>query len=151
MYMNWTGNPAMESSEHTNGLDEYASGTFTGQNTTSPAPQQQYPGQSYYNQAAAVDAGASHGQGHQFDYRTAPDSHQMWMPAMQTQQQQQQRPTASPGPGNFPSNASWQAASNTPPQAGFAQPAIQQYNVPASHAGYPQAPSRTHSATPYRS
>ncbi|KAK7947158.1 c-x8-c-x5-c-x3-h type zinc finger protein [Apiospora aurea] len=138
MYMNWTGNPAMESSEHTNGLDEYATGTFTGQNATSPAPQQQYPGQSYYNQAAAVDTGASHAQGRQFDYRTSPDSHQMWMPAMQTQQQQQQRPTA----------ASWQATSNTPPPTGFAQPAIQQYNVPASHAGYPQAPSRTHSATP---
>ncbi|KAK8024654.1 hypothetical protein PG993_012720 [Apiospora rasikravindrae] len=129
MYMNWTGNPAMESSEHANGLDEYAS-----------ASQQPYSGQSYYNQAAAVDASASHGQGRQFDYRTSPDSHQMWMPAMQAQQQQQQRPTASPGPGNFPSNASWQATSNTPPQAGFAQPNIQQYNVPASHAVYPQAP-----------
>ncbi|KAK8073171.1 hypothetical protein PG994_004070 [Apiospora phragmitis] len=150
MYINWAGNPAMESSEHPNGLDEYGSGTFTGQNTTSPTPQQSYSAQSYYNQAAAaVEAGASHGQGRQFDYRTPSDSQQMWMPSMQAQpQQQQQRPTASPGPGNFPGNASWQASSSTPPQTGFPQQNIQQYNVPASHSGYPQAPARTHSATP---
>lgn len=163
MYMNWTGNPAMEaSSEHAAGIDEYGSGTFAGQNTTSPASQQPYSGQSYYTQAVAVDAGAgaSHGQARQFDYRSSPDSHQMWMPAMsnqakqqpqqqhQQQQQQQQRPTASPGPGNFPSNTSWQATSNTPPHGAFPQQNHQQYGVPVSHSGYPQPSPRTNSATP---
>ncbi|KAK8004828.1 c-x8-c-x5-c-x3-h type zinc finger protein [Apiospora arundinis] len=161
MYMNWTGNPAMESvSEHAGGLDEYGSGTFASQNTTSPSPQQQQPysGQSYYTPPATVDAGASHGQSRQYDYRTS-DSHQMWMPAMQNQQQQQQqqpqaqqqqqqRPTASPGPGNF-GNAAWQASSGTPPQPAFAQQHIQQqYSVPASHSGYPQASARPQSTTP---
>ncbi|KAK8037855.1 hypothetical protein PG991_001201 [Apiospora marii] len=166
MYMNWTGNSAMEPGEHAAGMDEYNPNTFTGQNTANPASQQPYSGQSYYAQAAAVDAGsgagAGHGQGRQFDYRTSSDSHQMWMPAMQAQQQQQQpqpqqaqqhhqqpqRPTASPGPANFSGNASWQATSNTPPQGAFPQHNLQQYGVPASHSGYPQASPRTHSATP---